>query len=39
MVSTININDGIKEPNHGYQNRNISQILIFGVYVKLREAV
>ena len=27
----------MKEPTHGYQNCNTSQILIFGGYVKLRE--
>ena len=35
MVSIININNGIEE--HGYQNCNTSQILIFGGYVKARE--
>ena len=39
MVSTINLNNGIKEPTHGYQNLNTSQIMIFGGYVKVREAV
>ena len=39
VVSIININDGIKEPTHGYQNCNISQILIFDGYVKMRESL
>ena len=39
MVSIININNGIKEPTHGYQNCNTSQILIFGGYVKVRESL
>ena len=36
MVSSININNGIKEPTRGYQNCNIS--LIDG-YVKVRESL
>ena len=39
MVSTINIDNGIKEPTHGYQYCHISQILIFGGYVKVRSCV
>ena len=39
MVSIINFNHGIKEPTHGYQNSNTSQILIFGEYVKVRESL
>ena len=39
MESLINIDNGIKEPTHGYQNCNISQILIFGGYVKVRESL
>jgi hypothetical protein len=27
MVSIININNGFKEPTHGYQNYNTGQIL------------
>ena len=33
MVSIININNGVKEPIHRYQNRNTSQILIFGWWI------
>ena len=36
MVSIININIGIKESTHGYQNYNTIQTLIFGGYVKVR---
>ena len=39
MVSIININNGVKEPTHGYQNCNTNQILIFGGYVKVRESL
>jgi hypothetical protein len=39
MVSIINFNHGIKEPTHGYQNSNTSQILIFREYVKVRESL
>ena len=39
MVSLININSGIKEPTHGYQICNTTQILIFGGYVKVRESL
>ena len=39
MESLINIDNGIKEPTHGYQNCNTSQILIFGGYVKVRESL
>jgi hypothetical protein len=34
MVSIVNSNEGIKEPIHGYQNCNTTQILVFGAYVK-----
>ena len=30
MVSIININNGSKEPTHGYQNCNTNKILIYG---------
>ena len=30
MVSTINSNNGIKEPHGGYHNCNTKKILIFG---------
>ena len=36
MVSIININNGIKELTHGYQNCNTSQIFIFGGFLKVR---
>ena len=39
MVSLINTINGIKEPTHGYQNCNTSQILIFGGYVDVRESL
>ena len=42
MVSTLIIDNGIKEPTHGYQNSNTNQILIVGRerwYVKVRECV
>jgi hypothetical protein len=39
MASRININNGIKDPIHGYQNRNTSQVLIFGGSVKMRESL
>jgi hypothetical protein len=35
MVSTINIDIGIKEPTRWYQNCNMSQ----GEYVKVRESL
>ena len=40
IVSIINNNNnnGIKEPNHGYQNCNTNHILIFGGYSKMRES-
>ena len=38
MVSSININNGIKEPMCGYENRNTSQICIFDGHVKVRES-
>ena len=37
MVSTININNGIKGPLHGHRNYDTGQILIFGGYIKVRE--
>ena len=39
MVSIFNINNGIKEPTRGYQNCNISHILIFCGYVMVRESL
>ena len=39
MVSIINTNNGIKEPIRRYQNYNISQILIFDGYVKVKESL
>ena len=39
MVSITNINIGIKESTHGYQNCNICQILISGGYLKMRESL
>ena len=39
MVSIINIFNGIKEPTRGHQDCNPSQILIFGVYVNVRESL
>ena len=39
MVVIINISNGKKEPTHGYQNCNTSQILIFGGYLKVRESL
>jgi hypothetical protein len=39
MVLIININKVIKEPPHGYQNCNTSQILIFGGYVKVKKSL
>ena len=39
MVSMIYINNGIKEPTHGYQNCNTNQIMIFGGYLKVRESL
>ena len=39
MVSIININNGLKEPTHGYQNYNTGQILIFGGYVNMRKSL
>ena len=39
-VAIININNGTKEPTHGYQNCHISQLLIFcSGYVTVREYV
>jgi hypothetical protein len=35
----ININHGNKEPICGYQNRNISQVLKFGGYVKVTNSM
>ena len=35
----ININNGIKEPTHGYHNCDTNHILIFGGYVKERESL
>jgi hypothetical protein len=37
MVSIININNGIKELTHGYQNYNTSETLIFDGNLKMRE--
>ena len=39
MESLINIDNGIQEPTHGYQNCNTSQILIFGGYFKVRQSL
>ena len=40
IVSKININNGIRAHTQGYQNCNISHILIFGGYViKVRESL
>jgi hypothetical protein len=39
MVSIININNSMKEPAHGSQNCNTSQILIFGGCVKVRASL
>ena len=36
---TINNNNAIKEPTHGYRNCNTSQILVFGGYLKVRESL
>jgi len=36
MVSTININNGIKGPTRGYQNCNTNQILVLSGYVNVR---
>ena len=33
------INKGVKEPTHGCQKYNTSQILIFGGYLKVRESL
>jgi len=38
MVSTININYGIKKPSPGYQKCNTSQELIFGGYAEVSES-
>jgi hypothetical protein len=38
-VSLIHINNGIKESTHKYQNCNTIQLMIFGVYVKIRESL
>ena len=38
MVSIIHINNGVKNLSMGI-NRNASQILIFGGYVKVRESL
>ena len=35
MVLIININNGIKEPTHGYQNFNTNHILIVSGYLKM----
>lgn len=32
----INNSNAIKEPTHGYQNCNSSQILVFGGYLRVR---
>ena len=37
MISIININNGIKEPTHGYQNCKTNRTLVFGRYLKARE--
>ena len=36
MVSIIDISNGFKEPTCGYQNCNISHILLFSGYLKVR---
>ena len=38
IVSIIDNNNGITEPNHGYQNCSTNQMLSFGGYLKMREA-
>ena len=38
-VSLIHINNGIKESTHKYQNCNTIQLMIFGVYIKMRESL
>jgi hypothetical protein len=35
----INNNNAFKEPTHGCQNCNTSQILVFGGYLKVRESL
>lgn len=35
----VDIKNGIKEPIHGYQNCNVSQILISGGNLKVRKFV
>jgi hypothetical protein len=39
MVSIININNDIKGLTSGYQNCNVTQILIFGAFVKVRDSL
>ena len=39
MVLIININKGIKEFTCGYQDCNISHILLFGGYVEVRDSL
>jgi hypothetical protein len=36
-VLMTNVDNGINEPIHGYQNGITCQILIFGGYLKLRQ--
>lgn len=37
VVSIINIDNGVKKPTHGYQNRNTNQILIFDECVDVKK--
>jgi hypothetical protein len=39
MVSIININNGIRNPAHGYQNCDTSPILIFGGCINVRDTL
>ena len=39
MGECINVNNGVKEPAHGYQKCNTSLKLDFGGYVKVRESL
>ena len=37
VVPIINIDNGVKEPTHGYQNRHTNQILIFDECVEVKK--
>ena len=39
MVSISNINNGIKEPTHGYQICNTNHIFILGGYLRLKKSL